>query len=337
MNRWLWMLLPLSLASVSCTAPVCGPGTKQVQKPNGDLECRPVDAPASSITCDESQGAHIVGGVCVGKCGPNTKLDPMTGECVGIGGGMTTAHVPDPCPTPAGGTICINGVVRHLLDNSFLASGEMVRVAVYEPNAFLNNPALPPKMEVETDDTYTFKDIPPAAFTLGTIALAVTDVKEATTQVLQITGTGSIVVAGKSYQIDTYATPRDAVLGWASMSNGVNYDMLGAYVMKFYGDPMPPEDKLTATETMPISGVMPLQGVSTPTTARYFGTALSMLDLTATATTAVGAAVLPGVGDIKNYSGMGGMLNGAPIKWETHPGGTAPHVVFVDRFHPMAQ
>jgi hypothetical protein len=34
------------------------------------------------------------------------------------------------------------------------------------------------------------------------------------------------------------------------------------------------------------------------------------------------------------YTGKGGMIGGAPVKWDVFPGGSTTNVVFVQRFHP---
>jgi hypothetical protein len=332
MNRWLWTLVIalFSTAGAGCNTPTCGAGTKQVQKPNGELVCLPVDAQPATETCNASDGVHLVGGNCVANnCGPDTVLDQDAGVCVGVGGGTAVPHVPETCPTPPSDSICVNGVVRHLVDNSFLMPGETVRVAAYEPLRFLANPNNPPIVETTTDDTYIFKAIPASSVALGLITIGVTDVNGTTTPVLQTTGTGAQIVAGKSYQVDVYATPKAVFVAWSTQSNGVDFDAAGAYVMKFYADAAPPMTLLTATETMPVAGVVPYQGAVPAPNARYFGSSLLTIDPTLTATGSLGVAVVPGVGDIKTYTGMGG-----GITWEGHPGGTAPHVVFVDRYHP---
>jgi hypothetical protein len=341
MNGWLVVgFLGLALTGVGCNAPTCGPGTKQVQQPNGELKCLPVDAPASSITCDADAGVHIFAGACVSTitCGDNTRLDPDTGQCVGTGTGMMTAHVPAACPTPSGTSVCINGVVRHLVDNSFLASGEKVRVAVYAPLSFLADPTIKPIAEIETDDTYTFKSISMASLGgLPLVALGVSDpAATAASPTLQITGSGGQVVAGGTYTIDTYATPKSLVAAWTAASNGIDYDAKGAFVMKFYSDAAEPPTNLVATETMPVAGVMLVEGLAgvTPPTARYFSTTLMTIDPALTATTTVGAGILPaGAMTPDSFTGSGGGV----AKWESLPGGTAPHVVFVGRFHPSAQ
>jgi hypothetical protein len=335
MNRSLILFaLALSAVGVGCNNPVCGPGTKQHQKSNGDVECVPVDMPASGIPCDADAGATIVAGQCVSAitCGPNTKLS--NGVCVGTGGGGN--HVPPACDPPAADKICINGVVRHLIDNSFLAPGEMVRVAVYNPLAFLNDPTTGLLKEAETDDTYLFTDIaiPP---TLPLIAVAVGDPTGTTMKMLQLTGTGAVVTLGQSYEIDTYITPASLVTTWTSQVGGAyDYDMQGAYVIKYYLDMGPSPNMLTATETMPADSVQVVENGTVSTRAKYFTTDLMTIG-SGTSTGAIGAALLTGNGNPNNNPLFSGLGNTPANKWETHPGNSTGHVVFVDRFHPCKQ
>jgi hypothetical protein len=331
--------LAFGLWAAGCTSPVCGPGTKQHQATNGDIQCVPTDGTISTLDCDADAGATLVGTKCVSaiSCGPNTKL--MNGVCVGTGGGGTPGE-PDPCPPQSAGKICVNGTVHHFVDNSLLMPSETVRVWVVDPLKFLaapgalvstpcpgaQNPCLAPP--ASTHDTYLFTDLPtPAA---GLVALAVTDDAGVSPQVLQTTGTGARVVAGMSYRVDSYATPKSVVLGWGSM-----YDTMGAYVAKFYLDAGPPANSLIAKEMMPASGVTLFRDAAAAGNAKYFDPDLMTLGA-GTSTAAIGVALLPGSGDstIFAFSGSG---NTPGTKWETHPGNTTQNVVFVDRFHPCTQ
>jgi hypothetical protein len=326
-----------------CNPPTCGKGTKQVQAVNGDVQCVPVDGVISDIDCDVDAGATLVAGKCVSAitCGANTKL--VNGECVGTGG-MGMAHTPDPCNTPGSGKICVNGVVRNLKDNSFLDGTQTVRVWVVDPLKFLaapgalistpcpgaQNPCLAPP--ASTKDTYTFNDLPtPAA---GLIGLAVGDDAGVSPQVLQITGTGAKVTSGQKYQVDGYATPLALVQSWDAQVPGKNYATIGAYVARFFLDAAPAPNMLTATESMPASGVTLLQDGSN-SGAKYFDPDFTTIG-SGTSTSAFGAALLPGSGDsqIFTFSGMG---NTPGAKWEAHPGNTTMGVVFVDRYHPCMQ
>jgi hypothetical protein len=342
------VLLGLGLVAGGCNNPTCGPGTKQHQNTNGDIVCLPSDSQLVD-DCDVDGGATLVGTKCVSAitCGPNTKL--INGQCVGTGG-MTMMGVPEACPAPGTGKICVNGTVRHFLDNSILTASDNVRVWVVDPLKFLaapdtltktpcpgaQNPCLTAPANLSGADaaqsTFLFPDITtPAA---GLVAIAVTDGAGVSPQVFQTTGTGARVSSGQSYQVDAYATPHSLVTGWKSMA-GVDYEMLGAYVARFYLDPAPAATKLTATETMPASGVTMLQDGLTAARAKYFGADLMTIG-SDTMTTAVGGAILPGTGDsqILSFSGSG---NTPGMKWETHPGNTTVNVVFVDRFHPCTQ
>jgi hypothetical protein len=347
MNRQVvfYAVVTLAAAASGCSNPVCGLGTKEHQKTNGDIECLPADAGPDAIVCDVDAGATIVAGKCVSavSCGPNTKL--MNGECVGTGG-MGASHVPDPCTTPGTGKICVNGVVRHLVDNSFLAAGETVQVWVVDPLRFLNaptaltstqcpgpqNPCLGPPANVT--DTYTFLDLPTPG--TGIAAVAVGDTAGVNPPVLQLTGTGVIVVSGQSYQVDSYATPKSLVATWTSQNPGTDYDAQGAYLVKYFLDPAPLGTLLTATETMPAMGVQVVQDGLVSTRTKYFSTDLMTLGADPSTTT-VGAGILTGNGNISVIPIFSGLGNTPGTKWETHQGNSTGHVVFVDRFHPCTQ
>src|SRR5437879_4006859 len=92
----------------SCNNPACGPGTKQLQAANGDLQCVPVDVPSQLTPCDVDGGTvDIVGGNCVShiKCDPGTTMyDPTTGVCVGTGGGPACGACPNPVPADS---VCV--------------------------------------------------------------------------------------------------------------------------------------------------------------------------------------------------------------------------------------
>jgi hypothetical protein len=350
MNRlYLPGVLGLGLLAAGCNNPTCGPGTKQHQDTNGDIKCVPADSQLVD-DCDVDAGATVVGTKCVSaiSCGPNTKL--VNGQCIGTGGN-TMPGVPDPCPAPGSMNICVNGTVRHFLDNSLLTSTDNVRVWVVDPLKFLaapdaltktpcpgpQNPCLAAPANLNGADaaqsTFLFPDLATPAAML--IAVAVTDGAGVTPQVFQTTGTGAKVVAGMSYQVDAYATPHTLVTGW-KMQAGVDYELLGAYVAKFYLDAAPSPNKLTAIETMPASGVTMIQDTLTAARAKYFEPDLMNVSTGLPMTGMVGAAILPGTGDsqILAFSGSG---NTPGTKWETHPGNTTQNVVFVDRFHPCTQ
>lgn len=320
------------VAGVHCNNPACGPGTKQVQAANGELNCVPAEATPAQYMCDRDAGAKIVAGACVSaiSCGPNTKLDPGTGLCVGTGSGGGGLEA---CPTPAAGTICVNGQIRHLVDNSPLATGEKVRVALYDPLSFLQDPGSKPLVETETDGFFIFKDVPTPGAML--IALAVTDPTGAASPTLFLTGSGAQVLSGQSYQIDGFATPKSVVDGWKSQG-GPDCAATGCYLPRFYLDSAPPPTQFTSTATMPASGVKPVIGASTtpPNGTKYFGTSLTMIDTSLMATSAIGAAILPDPGGIKTFTGTGGMKGGMPVTWQTNPGGTTVGVLFVASFYP---
>jgi hypothetical protein len=333
MKRWLFLVVAVAAgASLSgCNNPTCGMGTKQVQNKDGSIQCVPVDALPSSIPCDTDGGAAISGGVCRSAitCGQGTTL--VNGVCVGTG---TGSNQPPPCPPPASGKVCINGVLHNLLDNSqFMGT---IHLAYYsDPLAFLNGQAPDQAIDSNTG-TYIFTNVPaPAA--LPVVAIAVGDPDLSGTNFMTTGSGGSNVLAGKSYRIDTYVLQRSTVDKW-TMQTGFDWFTNGGYIARYYNDPKPPDTLPAATETHPIAGVSMTQQNMTgtfvtlmPPQAMYFTTDMATLSPSATSTGVAGAAMTPAPpGGIATYSGMGG-----GITWETEQGGSAKKVIFVSRFHPM--
>jgi len=341
---WSWgALVAIAATCASCNDPSCGPGTKEVQDANGDVRCVAADAIAP-IACPADGGVHLVGGNCVSQvtCGPNTVpkvLGDGTTVCVGSGGGGSC--VPE-CGTPQPNTICVNGQVRHLVDNSSLGPGEMVHVAIYEPLSFLNDANTPPLAEVDTACGYKFDDVPYPPSMLVVVAVSDAGKRGLATVENQLTGTGAAVVAQQAYQVDSYALPKTLVQSWAT-SSGIDFVGKGAVVIRFFADAEPSPTQLTATETHPVGGVTtymdgaPADGSGGHVMARYFGASMMALDPALTTTGPSGTSILsaPVTGAFPTLTGMGGSTMGVPIKWQMAPGGSTAQVVFVERLHPM--
>jgi hypothetical protein len=296
---------------------------------DGSTVCVPTAATPGDVHCDADAGVMLVGGdhcVSIITCGPGTSLDPDTNTCVSTGG--ATPHTPESCPTPTPGSICVNGVVEHFVDGSFLDASETVRVAVYEPLTFFSNPSAMPITESTTSDVFIFKNVTAPAS--GLVLLAITDPTGTATPIYQIAGVASKIVPGKSYRIDAFAVKKSDVAAW-SASSGVDYDAKGAYVGRFFLDHVIDPTNQAAKETMPATGVKMIEagGVELPGT-QYFGANLSTVDPTATSTSAVGGAIVPPPASLDNFSGMGGGV----ATWESVTGGALPHTVLVQRFHP---
>ena len=117
----------VAAAVVSCNAPVCGKGTKQVQLANGNVECQPADHVATTNEpCDVDGGtAEIIGGVCVSRihCGDNTTFDPTTGVCTGTGGGSAC---PFNCGNLGPNDICVKG---NIVDHEYTIGDGRTKVA----------------------------------------------------------------------------------------------------------------------------------------------------------------------------------------------------------------
>jgi hypothetical protein len=322
MTRWLSTVVAIAIgaSTAGCNAPVCGAGTKQVQNKNGSVQCVAVDAQPATIPCDIANGAEIKGGVCtsVRTCGQGTT--EINGVCVGTGGGE---DAPPPCPPPAAGKFCVNGLLHNLLDNS-VHKGP-IHVAWYDPLNFLSGG--PAEKELDTDTGgYVFTD--QTAPGMGLIAIAVGDADKSGT-IFVTAGSGAQNVSTGSYRVDGYVIPRTLVDTWNTQTS-TDWFASGGYLARYFNDPKPAGTNLAAIETHPVAGVQLTQmnTVKLPPAANYFTTDLSTLSPTAMSTGVAGAALFKAQ-LINTYSGMGGN-----ISWETQTGGTAPKVIFVSRFHP---
>ncbi|HXU69202.1 MAG TPA: hypothetical protein VN947_07720 [Polyangia bacterium] len=309
----------------ACNTPSCGPGTKQVQQANGSLRCLPADGLPSTIDCDAEAGAVIVGGRCVSNvtCGPNTALDPASGQCLATGGG---GDVPA-CSTPMPGRACINGALLGFLDSMPFAG--MVHVAIYDPLTLLSGGG-----PLDSGDFmgggYLFPNVPAPG--LGLVAVVVGDADGKNTTYVNCATGDQMVSNGNAYRIDGYVMPRAVADGWNA--DGFDIAAGGAYVAKFYSDAKEPATSQIANEKSPVAGVTLYQDGAPAAGVRYFDPALADISASATATTSVGAAIVaaPVSGSFPTFTGNG--PTSMPITWEADPGGSAPGVVFVTRFHP---
>jgi hypothetical protein len=317
----------VGLAALSaCNTPVCGAGTQQEQQPDGSLQCVPVAGLPSSVNCDVDGGATIVGGQCVSAitCGPNTTLNPATNQCeaaAGSGGGVP------PCSTPKAGNACINGALLNFLDST--PSTATVHVSVYNPIDLLSGGL--PLDKGDFSGGYIFPNIP--APSLGLIAVVVGDANGSNTTFVNCATGDQMVANGNKYHVDAYVLPRSVTDGWKS-SAGFDIAVGGAYIAKFYSDTKGTPASQVDNEKNPVAGVQLTENSAVPPGVKYFDTSLTSISSTLTATSSIGAAILaaPVSGSFPTFSGTG--PTSAPITWEANPGGSAPGLVFVTRFHP---
>jgi hypothetical protein len=110
----------LALLASSCSQVVCGPGTVQMQAPDGALRCVPTEATAPQLPCNVDARATIVAGYCVSaiSCDANTTLDPRTDQRVATG----IVSKPACQPPAAGNTDCF-GADLMTLDKTLSATG----------------------------------------------------------------------------------------------------------------------------------------------------------------------------------------------------------------------
>jgi len=306
-----------------------------VQQPGGDLRCVPVDQPAQLTDCDIDGGnVQILGGKCVSKisCDPATTMfDPAKNECVGLGTVVGCA----PCATPDSGKICLTGNLVDYLSNTALKPGEKtLRIALYEPLAFLSNPAAPPLTELPSTDKgcFTFNNIDPPG--TGLIAIAVGD-PAGSPATYQLAGTALTILPNKSYNVGTYILPKTIVDGWKATTS-IDYGTKGGYVSFFYDGPVPDATDRTIPTTPFAAGVGLKQTIGMPGTPKFFGPTRDAINTTLTATGPLGGLISdPNSGEVGAFSGLNGTcMNGGShaCKWETHPGGVAPGVILFDRF-----
>jgi hypothetical protein len=324
-----------ALAASGCSSVQCGPGTKQVQLPSGDLVCQPVDQPAGGINCDVDAGnVEIQAGVCVSKiqCDPATTMfDPTTNQCVGIGNLTGCA----PCGTPASGTICITGKIYDYVSQQAFTDGQQaLHIAAYEPLGFLAGMRKPIAEDMSnTKGCYTFNNVMPPSDNL--IAIAVDDPAGTTPTTLQLSGTGVTVTAARTYTVDLFALPSTVVAKWTTGA-GIDYATTGAYVPFYYDKPVPAANDRSIVTTNFASGVTIYENNAAAGGTKYLSTARDTIAAD-TATTAVGGGTAPPPATPSLFGGNGGTCASGPCTWEKHLGGSAPGVIFFDRFFDCAQ
>jgi hypothetical protein len=318
----------------------CGAGTKQVQDSSGNAKCVPIDGITEPCVDDADAGTVIIGGKCVSAiiCGPNTvAVKKMDGSgqyyCQGIGTGMVNK-----CDNAmlTASQICISGTIRDFASGMPISSSKTVHLEVYDPLDFLMNGSASTALAKGdfTGPTYSFD-----GFNLpgdGLIALAVTDGVGTT----PIGATGLQGVTGQKYTLDGYSVAAATTTAWTAIDP--TFDSKGAYVGIFYSDASRAltNNDFTQYEKNPLTGITMISDAGgTPaalTGVKYLGPTFDVIDGALTTTGAIGAAVAPfkGLGTFAGCTGAGCPAT-STMKWEVHPGGSAPHAVFVDRFHPM--
>jgi hypothetical protein len=254
--------------------------------------------------------------------------DPATGVCVGTGTGITCDEA---CPTPIPpDAVCLTGGIVDFQTGMHVtggASSRPLRIGVYEPLAFLNNPTTTMPLAEDpstTNGCFTFVVKTPAS---NLLAVAVQDPVGATRPMpLAVSGAGATVVSGAKYNVDTFLVTQATLDSYAAVNPA--FKTAGTYVACYYDQPPPAPTNLLFTETMPASGVQLLENGALPPLARYLASD-GTIDSALTATAARGCALTVGSGQINQYTGSGGGVT----RWETQPGGTTANTVFVARFH----
>jgi hypothetical protein len=174
MKRFGWIVLGVTvvggLASTlpSCSKNLaCGPGTVEQ---NG--ECVTSGAPLQNC----GDGGVIIGGTCYPViCGANTKFDPASGTCIGVGGMSSGCQAT--CSAPGTSTVCVTGTAKLFVSGTTMmpTATSMAKVRVYDPIAFATNPNTPPVATVNIEDQGCFIADGVPRFSSGLIAVAVDD------------------------------------------------------------------------------------------------------------------------------------------------------------------
>jgi hypothetical protein len=316
-----------SVALSSCNAPECGPGTVQQQQGDGKLKCVLVDVPVQDTKCDTDGGnVVIVGGHCVSaiQCDPGTTMN-VNGICVGTGTSMGAS-----CSTPTAGKACISGSILNFKDNK--KSTTPIHVDLYDPVTLLNGGLPIASYDSVDGGSYVFQNFSPPSLGLVVVATG------RTTAGFVVAGSAGQNIGASKYVIDTYALPAADAAMWGG---GIDIATTGAFVAKFYKDPAPAAGAPSlANETMPVAGVTLTKDGAAAAGVKYFNDTLTAVDNALTVTGNSGAAVIaaPVSGSgFPTFSGTGpaGMPTTGPGSWEQHPGGSAPGLVLILRFHPI--
>ncbi len=327
MNRRSSILIALvavgALAAVQsgCNQPSCGPGTVQQQQKDGTLKCVQTDDLNSMTPCEVDGGnVMIVGGKCVSavQCDPASTIE-INGVCVGIGNSGAT------CRTPAPGKACVSGSIIDFKTN--MKSSTPIHVELYDPIAVLTPGATPIAMYDSADGgSYVFQD-----FQVPSLGIIVVTTGKGTAGFIVAGSAAQGIASGNQYKLDTYSIPKADSDQW-----GFDITTGGAQIAKFYKDPKPLPTNIIANETMPVAGVTLTKDMMTAAGAGYFNDTLTAVDGALTATGNSGVAIvsspLTGGGSFPTFSGSG--PTAMPITWEALPGGSAPGLVLITRFHP---
>ncbi|MCU1280420.1 MAG: hypothetical protein JWM53_3966 [bacterium] len=256
------------------------------------------------------------------QCDPGTTMNE-NGICVGTGvGGPAT------CSPPATGKACIQGTIYDFHSNAKATTP--IHLELYDPIKLLQGGG--PLASTDSTDgfSYKFQDFMPP--TLGLVVIVTAGlVPGMTTAGFVPTGSAGQGIGAAKYTIDTYALTTTDAAKW-------NFDITtgGAFIAKFYSNPAPAAGApvVVADDKTAVAGVTLLKDGANAG-AKYFDATLTAVDPTLTVTGTSGTAIVASpVAMGSNFSQFTGM-GPAGMTWETHPGGSAPNLVLILRFHPM--
>src|SRR5262245_10076515 len=135
MKRFACALIGFALAAA---AAACG---KQLTCGVGTVERNDVCVPATGPLTQCPDGSVGLGGICYPSiCGRDTKFDPVTRTCVGIGNPVVGCSTI--CSAPSMDSVCATGTVFDFVSGQQIlpTATSHARVLVFDPIAFSTNP-----------------------------------------------------------------------------------------------------------------------------------------------------------------------------------------------------
>lgn len=299
-----------------CNTVTCGPGTVLVAN-----QCQVVSL-GDGIPCDVDGGdVEIVGGKCVSrvKCAPPLMYDPFLG-----------CYIPEvegscpPCPSPIPpGSVCVTGGVVDLSTMKHLpndGSARPLRIGVYEPLGFFDNPNVAPLSENTSTSSGCFTFTVPVPASSALVVAAQDPVGTTPTAPLTIGTSGLSIVAGQKYQVDGYMVKKSLVDNWSAADPAFLTE--GSVVDCFYNVAPGAPTNFRFDEQWPTATGVQLTAAGMMSIIARYLEADASIDSSLTATGSRGCAVVAGG---SSYSFQGGGVN----QWEKNWSGTTTGVVFV--------
>jgi hypothetical protein len=234
------------------------------------------------------------------------------------------------CPLPDSQHVCLTGKLFDYVTDAPLSAAGAIRVAAYDPLAFLSDPTTTPLEACPASPTgcYVINQVSPP--TTGLVAIAATDAPGASSPQYALAVVGGTVAAGAVVTADVYLLPRSVVAQWTTTA-GVDYTTNGAVVYQF-ADAIPPARGVVLGSANYITGVQVTDGTNPLAGVRYLAARDTVGASTLTSTQTVGVAISAPI-TLGNVTGSGGTCNGQACKWTIAQTGGAKGVVFIQNFY----